>query len=169
MFDTLFIMGAQNSFLSKRGSAYLGEKSDVLKIRLIDYLSNFSGKKIFFREKRAKSDSFFTTNKTHSIVNTYDFPVLSSLKRYADIFYDKGKYSAFFGTGLDIYLERLKTKSIGLIGLETHTSILYTAEELRNRDCDVTVIEPCTASTDDYMHYNAISLMVNSLGVSIGE
>lgn len=162
------IMNPQNSWFSPIGGVYMGEKSEILKIRIADYLSGFPGKKLFFREKHSVEDKFFSCDKTHSIANTEEFKIEESLKSYADLFYDKTRYSGFFNTNLENFLKTEKINHVGLMGVETHTSILFTAEELRNQGYNVTVIEPCTMSRDDFMHGYAISLMVNFLGVHIG-
>jgi nicotinamidase-related amidase len=162
-------MCPQNSFLDPKGSVYMGEKAENLKVRLIDYISTYSGVKIFFREKHAEQDTFFVTDKTHSIANTYDYAVCDCFKNMANLFYDKIRYSGFYGTDFDTYLKREHVQSLFLAGVETHTSILFTAEELRNRGIEVNLLEPLTASRDDYMHDAAISLMVNCLGVKIGH
>lgn len=165
MNEPILVMCPQNSFFDPKGSIYTGDKSEILKIRLIDYLKEYKGKKIFFREKRALSDTFFANDVTHSIVNTFDYRICDCFSPFADLIYDKTRYSGFFNTELDLFLRKGNVKSVFLIGIETQTSILYTAEELKNRNVDVTIIEPLTASRDDYMHNVAMSLMINSLGV----
>ena len=70
--NILFVMNPQNSFLSKDGSVYMGEKAEILKVRLVDYLSTYPGKKIFFREVHAMDDVFFSNDRTHSIATTLD-------------------------------------------------------------------------------------------------
>jgi len=169
MIDIIMVMNAQNSFLSEKGSIYIGEKAEILKHRMSDYLSGFSGIKLFLREKHAKEDSFFLNEKTHSIATTEDMLIHESLKKYATNFYDKTRYSAFFNTDIEPFLKREQVHNIGLMGLETHTSILFTAEELRNREYEVTIIEPCSMSIDDYMHNYALALMKNFLGVRISN
>ena len=165
--EALFLMCPQNSYFHPSGSVYMGEKAEVLKIRLFDYLARYGGMKIFFREKHVVADGFFVNDKTHSVVNTFDFLVLDEFKRYASVYYDKNRYSGFFDTGLDALVKKEKISSVVLMGVETHTSVLFTAEELRNRSIDVSVIEPLTASRDDFMHSTAISVMNNFLGVRI--
>lgn len=166
--DLIIVLNPQNSWFSPAGNVYMGEKAEILKIRIADYLSGFAGKKLFFREKHSVEDKFFVSEKTHSITTTEDFQIEASLKPYANFFYDKTRYSAFFKTDLDNFLKSEKIKHVGLMGVETHTSVLFTAEDLRNLGYDVTVVEPCTMSRDDYMHGCAISLMANFLGVYIG-
>jgi nicotinamidase-related amidase len=165
--EILLVMCPQNSFFDPKGSVYMGEKAETLKIRLEDYMSSFSGKKIFFREKHGEADDFFLNDKTHSIVNSFDFNVYEKFKKYADIFYDKTKYSAIFNTGFEIFLKKEKISLVTIVGVETHTSVLFTAEEVRNRGIEVSIIEPLVASRDEYMHGCAITLMTNYLGIRI--
>ena len=165
--DILLVMCPQNSFLSPKGSVYLGEKADILRVRLADYLGTFPNTKVFLQEKHATQDSFFITDKTHSIATSEDYQVHPDLKKYADFFTDKIRYDAFFGTQFDGFLRQKNVHHVGLVGLETHTSILFTAEELRNRGFEVTVVEPCTASREEELHGFAISLMRHWLGVRI--
>ena len=165
--DVLLVMNPQNSFLSEKGSVYMGEKAEILKIRLNDYLGCFTKKKIFIREKHTIEDRFFISDKTHSITNTEDFNICESLKKYADYNIDKTRYSALYETSLKQLLLQLRVKDIGIVGVETHTSILFTAEDLRNLLFEVSIIEPCIMSRDNYLHDYAINLMRHYLGVRI--
>lgn len=165
--EILIVMCPQNSFFDPKGSIYLGDKAENLKVRLIDYLSDFQGKRVFFREKHAEADDFFINDRTHSLVNSFDFNVVEDLRKYANISFDKTRYSGFFGTNFEALLKKDKVTSVVIVGVETHTSILFTAEEIRNRDIEVNIIEPLIASRDDFLHDNALSLMVNYLGIKI--
>lgn len=167
--EAMFVMNPQNSFFSPQGSVYMGEKAEILKVRMADYLSSFNGERVFFREKHAVEDTFFITDKTHSVAITQDYQVCDYLKPHANKFMDNIRYNAFFMTTLDSYLARLKVQSIGIMGVETHAAVLFTSEELRNRGYEVTVIEPCTMSRDDFLHDYAITLMRNALGIRIGQ
>lgn len=167
--EIMFVFCPQNSYLNPGGSVYMGEQAEILKVRLVDYLSHYHGKTLFFREKRAESDDFFCNDKTHSIVNSFDYHICEELKPHAHTIIDKIRYNAFFETDLEGFLKREKINSVLISGLETQTSILFTAEELRNRGYNVTVIEPLVVSRDVYMHQTSISLMANYLGVKIYE
>jgi nicotinamidase-related amidase len=165
--DILLVMNPQNSFLDEKGSVYMGEKAEILKVRIADFLSKFQGVKIFFREAHPTEDSFFLMDKTHSVTNTYDFGVVDCLKKYANEYWDKIRYNAFYSNALESFLMRRRVKHIGILGVETHTSVLFTAESARNRDYEVSVIEACTMARDDYFHNAAISIMKNFLGARI--
>jgi nicotinamidase-related amidase len=161
--EIIVVMCPQNSFLDPKGSLYMGEKAEILKVRLIDYLSEFKGKKIFFREKHAEADTFFSNDRTHSV----DYNICDCFKGCADLFFDKIRYSGFYETSFDVFLKQNHVQSVILAGVETHTSILFTSEELRNRRVDVTILEPLTLARDGYMHCAALSLMINNLGVRV--
>jgi nicotinamidase-related amidase len=165
--EMIVVMCPQNSFLDPKGSVYMGEKAEVLKVRLVDYLSGYGGKRVFFREKHAESDTFFSSDRTHSVANTYDYNVCNCFKGLADLFFDKIRYSGFYETGFDVMLKQNHIQNVILAGVETHTSLLFTSEEFRNRGMSVILLEPLTASRDDYMHSVAITLMANNLGVKI--
>lgn len=167
--DILLVLNPQNSFLSKKGAVYMGEKAEILKVRLKDYLNSYTGTKVFIRESHAMEDDFFVADKTHSIANSGDFHIHKALKRYADIVENKIRYSALFETEILEELKLKRVKHVGLVGIETHTSVLFTAEDLRNRDYEVTVIEPCVMARDDYMHSYGITLMRHFLGVRITD
>jgi len=168
MTDIAFIMNAQNSYLSPKGSVYLGERAEVLKIRLADWLSDCGMQRVFFREKRSIQDSFYRNDVTHSIATTEDFSICPELLKFADVIYDKIRYSAFYETGLDSFIKREGLRTAVILGLETHTSILFSVEEFRNRGYEVRVIEPCTMSRDDYLHGWAIAVMQSCLGAGVG-
>ena len=165
--DVLLVMNPQNSFLDTQGSVYMGAKAEILKVRLIDLLCSFPKTKIFFREKHSTEDTFFVGDKTHSIATTFDYEVYEGLRKFSNLFIDKTRYNALHNTQLEARLKQMNIKRVGLIGVETHTSILFTAEELRSRDYEVTVIEPCVMSRDDYFHGYAINVMRHFLGVRI--
>jgi nicotinamidase-related amidase len=161
------VMCPQNSFFDPSGSVYLGPKTIDLKLRLQDYMSTFSGMKIIFREIHSESDKFFSKDKTHSIANTSDSLIIPELKKYASICCNKTRYNAFYDTDLDSILKQNKAKSVLVAGVETHTSVLFTVEELLNRSYEVSIIEPLLGARDEYFHSCAISLMVDQLGVNV--
>ena len=167
--DMIVALNLQNSFLDKSGSVYMGEKAEILKVRLKDYFSGMSCPKVFVRETHAKQDDFFITDKTHSVVTTPDHEIHIDLKKYVDLKENKSRYCALYKTKLESQLQNHKTKTVFLVGLETHTSVLFTANSLRNRGYEVIVVEPCVMSREDYLHGAAIDIMRNALGVRVTD
>lgn len=60
----------------------------------------------------------------------------------------KRRYSAFFGTDLDLLLKNLSTETVILTGVMTEICILCSAFEAFNRDYRVVVVKDCTAGRD---------------------
>ncbi len=77
------------------------------------------------------------------------------------------RFNAFYKTMLEAELVRLNPDKVTLIGVNTNDSILFTAEELRNRGYNTNIIEPLTASEDGYLQSLGVVLLKNLLGVDV--
>ena len=60
----------------------------------------------------------------------------------------KRRYSAFYGTDLDLLLKNLKVETVILTGVMTEICVLCSAFEAFNRDYRVIVVKDCTAGRD---------------------
>ena len=169
MSDVVIGMSLQKSYFNKDGAQYLGESAETLKIRLKEYFNLIDNKHIvyFTREIHATSDSFYRITRSHAIVGSSDVEIVESLKPYPKFMINTSRYSALFMTPLEAELKKTGAKRIYLVGVETHTNVLFTAEELRNRGYEVTVYEPLVASCDSYMHAAGINLLSNVLSVDV--
>lgn len=67
--------------------------------------------------------------------------------------------SAFFGTDLDVQLQKQRIRRLTLVGLETHTTILLTAADALARGYEVVVPDPCVAARDVAAHEAALRLL----------
>lgn len=161
----------QKAYFNKSGSMYYGEKSDILKVRIESYLKSLNNNSIVYgiREIHESCDTFYRTTKTHSIVGSLDIEIPEVFKPYIKMIINSDRYNAFYGTPLDSEIHKIKPENICIIGVETHTHILFNAEECRNRGYEVTVLEPLIMSEDEYMHSASISLMRNCLSVNIEQ
>ena len=68
----------------------------------------------------------------------------------------KNAPSAFFDTDLDASLRELKVRRLTLVGLETHTSVLFTAADAVARGLQVVVPDPCVCSSSPEDHRFAL-------------
>lgn len=167
--DVVIGLSLQKSYFSKDGAQYLGENADNLKIRLKEYFSLIDTKYMVFftREIHQTSDSFYRSTRSHAIVGSSDIEIVENLKPYPKFMFNTSRYNSFFMTPLESELKKTGAKRVYLVGVETHTNILFTAEELRNRGYEVTVYEPLVASLDSYMHAAGINLLSNVLSVDV--
>lgn len=170
--NIVLAFGLQKTYLHRDGSVSLGDNEEVYKYRLKDYLSSLNqeaNKLYLIREIHAPSDQFFCRDRTHSLVGSRDIEIPEIFKQYFKIIINTTRYNALYKTPLESEIYKIDPEKIILIGFETHTNVLFTAEELRNRNYNVSVIEPLVMSRDITLHTTAISLMSDALSVSINQ
>lgn len=170
MDKAVIVCGLQKSYIHPEGTCYLGDRVKDFEVRWVDYLKEARSKKykIFFTREIHNSDGgFYREGQTHSLVGTLDVEIPEKFKPYIDYIVNVNRFNAFYETGLGSEIYKLKPKEVIIFGVETHTNILFTAEEFRNRSYDVTIIEHLTTSSDDYLHALGITLLSNVLSVNI--
>jgi ureidoacrylate peracid hydrolase len=69
----------------------------------------------------------------------------------------KRRYSAFFGTELDILLRNLGTQRLILAGVATNVCVETTARDACMRDFDVVVVRECVAAYSEAAHNAALA------------
>ncbi|HZK17789.1 MAG TPA: isochorismatase family cysteine hydrolase, partial [Clostridia bacterium] len=79
----------------------------------------------------------------------------------------KSRYSSFHNTNLDDLLRELQPTEIHIVGVCTNICVLYTVEELCNRDYKTLVYKEGVASFDADAHLWAIKQMENVLGAKV--
>jgi nicotinamidase-related amidase len=67
--------------------------------------------------------------------------------------------SAFYGTELELLLQKKRIRRLTLVGLETHTTILLTAADALARGYEVVVPDPCVLARDLDAHRAALRLL----------
>ncbi len=76
----------------------------------------------------------------------------------------KRRYSAFFGTELDILLRNLGTKKLILAGVATNVCVETTARDACMRDFDVVVVRECVAAYSEAAHNAALANIDHHFG-----
>jgi nicotinamidase-related amidase len=140
--------GLQKTYLHKEGTCYVGD-------RIKDYEPRWLS---FLKEAKSKKHKIFFTREIHNA---------EKFKSYIDYIINVNRYNAFYETALGSEVHKIKPREVIIFGLETHTNVLFTAEEFRNRGYDVTLLEPLTTASDDYLHALGVTLLSNSLSVNI--
>jgi nicotinamidase-related amidase len=162
--------GLQKTYLHKEGTCYVGDRIKDYEPRWLSFLKEAKSKKhkIFFtREIHNADDGFYKGCRTHSLVGSLDIQIPEKFKSYIDYIINVNRYNAFYETALGSEVHKIKPREVIIFGLETHTNVLFTAEEFRNRGYDVTLLEPLTTASDDYLHALGVTLLSNSLSVNI--
>lgn len=167
--DIVLGLSLQKSYFDRNRLQYIGEGGEVLLIRLEAFFDRIKDKYgiYFTREIHHTNNSFFRETPSHALVGTQDIEIVDNLKKYPKCMINTHRYNSFYSTTLDKEIQRVGAKRVYMVGVETHTNILFTAEELRNRGYEVTVYEPLVLSQDMYMHAAGINLLSNVLSVDV--
>jgi nicotinamidase-related amidase len=117
---------------------------------------------IFTQDWHRKDDVEFRIWPQHCVMNTKGAEVIDELDPSENDYYiKKRRYSAFFGTDLDLLLRELGIKKLFICGVATNICVLHTAGDAVLRGYDVTVIKDCTAALSDYEYEYGLRHMEN--------
>jgi nicotinamidase-related amidase len=79
----------------------------------------------------------------------------------------KKRYSAFYGTNLDVILDGLACKRIIVAGVNTHACVRATVIDAYQRDYDVLLAKECIDSHDEQHHSISMRYMDGKLGIAM--
>src|SRR5690606_7700635 len=113
-------------------------------------------------------DSEFQMFTPHCISGTCGCEVVEGIEAQPeDKVVKKRRYSAFFGTDLDIYLREKGVEELYLVGVCTNICVLYTAADARNLGYSVKIFRDGVASFDDQAHEFALAEAERTLGCQV--
>ena len=168
--NLVIVHNPQWAYFNSKGSSYLGEKAQELKVSIKEWIESLDkeGTLVFYtRDVRSIDDDFYSSNNTMCEVGSDDVRLQESLRGLENTIINTARPDATFRTPLLAMVSKYKIHKVFLVGVETHLSVLMTAHSLRNLGFDVSVVEPLTLSSDEYLHNAAIAIMADGLGVEI--
>lgn len=123
---------------------------------------------IYICDNHEVDDKEFDMFPPHCIKETDGSNIIEDLDvKEEDKIICKRRYSAFFGTDLDLYLREKKIREIYIVGVCTNICVLYTSADARNIDYDVNVYSEGVASFDKEAHKFALKEMGTTLGCTV--
>lgn len=170
MKDLILACGLQKAYFSKKGRRYYGDEVEVLKERLLDFFRSFSRSSVaiyLLREVHQTNDKFYAGTSSYGLVGTTDIEIPEAFKGYTDLIINTSRPNGFYRTPLESELYKLKPQKIIVVGVEAHTNVLFTVEELRNREYEVTVPEALVLSEDEYLKNLSINILTNVLSADV--
>ncbi|MBO3803599.1 MAG: cysteine hydrolase [Candidatus Brockarchaeota archaeon] len=106
----------------------------------------------------------------HALAGTEGAEVVEELKPLrGDYIIQKRRYSAFFGTCLDLLLRELEVDTLVLVGLVTNVCIQNTAGDAFFRGYRVIVPEDCVGAASEEDHRSGIDYMRKIYGCEIAR
>ncbi|HSW36446.1 MAG TPA: isochorismatase family cysteine hydrolase [Candidatus Limnocylindrales bacterium] len=167
----LLIVDMVVDFIDKKGALYIGPGAEdvvlAIKSRLDEYRS--AGELVIFLcDRHVYDDQEFTMFPPHSLEGTEGSEIVPELAPLPGerIIY-KRRFSAFFGTDLDLTLREKGISDLELVGVVTNICILYTAAQARMLSYRVTVPIDAVTSFDQDAHRFALQEMGKTLGVTL--
>ena len=113
-------------------------------------------------------DEEFEIWPQHALVGTEGAEIIEELKPVnGDYVLQKRRYSAFFGTYLDLLLRELKVDTLVLVGLVTNVCIQNTAGDAFFRGYGIIVPEDCVEAVSEEAQKAGIGYMKTIYGCKI--
>jgi nicotinamidase/pyrazinamidase len=170
--DLLVVVDMLRGFLEKGRPLDCGDSARDIIPFVRDRVAAYhdAGKPIIFvADNHAPDDAEFERFPPHCVAGTEEADVIAALAEWAtpDRMVAKTRYSAFFGTDLEKRIRKIAPSLVEVVGVCTNICVLYTVEELRNRDIKTMVPGRGVASFDQEAHAFALGQMETILGARI--
>lgn len=170
MAKALLVIDMLKDFLDKDGALCIGDTKDIVRnvsARVNEWRAS-GNPVIYIMDRHLPQDAEFNMFPPHCLVGEKGGEIIDELApKDGDLKISKRRYSAFFGTDLDLTLRELNVTELELAGVCTQICVLYTAADARMLNYDVTVRRECVASFDPEAHEFALKEMERTLGVKV--
>jgi len=168
--QALVVVDMQKDFCYPDGALFVGNHvRDIFEpLRKVIDSARTKMPVIFTQDWHRSDDSEFKIWPPHCIMNTKGAEVIDELNPQKEDYYvKKRRYSAFYGTDLDLTLRELGVEKLYITGVVTNICVLHTASDAVLRNYSVAVIKDCTTALNDYDYEYAIKHMRDVLKAEI--
>jgi len=137
--------------------------------RLLDFARKKGIPVIYANDTHLPSvDKEFDIWPPHAVVGTKGAEVIDELKpAKGDYIVQKRRYSAFYGTDLDLLLRELHVDTLILVGLVTNVCIQHTAADAFFRGYQIIVPEDCVETLTEETQKSGIEYLKTIYGCEI--
>lgn len=170
MKKALLVIDMLNDFINEKGSLYVGQAPELVKniAKRIEEHRKDGNPIIYIMDNHLEDDKEFEMFPSHCLAGQWGSEIIPELApKKGDYLISKRRYSAFFGTDLDLTLRELDIKEIEMVGVCTQICLLYTGADARMRNYEVLVQKDSVASFDPEAHKFALKEMETTLGVKV--
>lgn len=161
--EALIVVDMQKDFCYKDGALYIPNAESIFDTtaRVVKTAREHIPI-IFTQDWHREDDVEFKIWPKHCVMETTGAEIIDELEAQdKDYYIKKRRYSAFFGTDLDLLLRELGIKKLYICGVATNICVLHTAGDAVLRGYEVTVIKDCTKALSDYEYEYGIKHMEN--------
>jgi nicotinamidase-related amidase len=166
----LLVIDMLNDFVKEKGTLVVpgaNEKLPQFKKR-VDEAREKGEIVIYVCDNHRPDDPEFEKWPPHCVEGTWGAQVVDELNPQENDFkVRKRRYSAFFGTDLDLLLKELGVETLVLTGLVTNICVMCTAIDAAMRGYKLEVVKDCVVALDEEMNKFALKEMEEVLGAKI--
>jgi nicotinamidase/pyrazinamidase len=164
----LLVIDMLKDFIDEKGALSVGPVGEKIIPFVKEKIEDFRQKGnpiIFICDNHEKDDKEFDMFPAHCIAQTAGAEIIEDVDvKPEDKLIRKRRYSAFFGTDLDLYLREKAVDELYLVGVCTNICVLYTAADARNLAYKVNIYKEGVASFNEEAHEFALKEAENTLG-----
>ncbi len=173
MVEALLVIDMLNDFVHPEGVLFVGKQVEGV-IHFIGELlerKRTAGVPIFYIcDAHRPDDREFALFPPHCVEGSWGSKVIAELAPHKeDIIISKRRFSAFFGTPLDLFLREMGITTLELVGVCTNICVLYTCACARMNNYLVRVYREGVTSFDLEAHAWALREMTNTLRAEVIE
>lgn len=169
--EVLLVIDMVNDFVDEEGALYCGNTVRDILPRAAERIQVAREKGvpvIYIRDHHREEDAEFEVFEPHCLPGTPGAQIHRDLQpRAGEPVIDKRRYSAFYGTDLDLLLREMGVTHLNLVGVCTNICVMYTACAARMRNYAVTVFADSVTSFDPDAHRFALREMEETLGCEV--
>ena len=167
----LLVIDMLNDFIDPEGALYIGPVAKELTRAVKERLEHYRAEAlpvIFICDRHHADDREFDMFAPHALSGEAGGEIVDLLQpAEGEKVIFKRRYSAFFGTDLDLTLRELNINELELCGCVTNICVLYTAADARMLTYQVTIHKEAVNGFDAAAHLFALGEMQKTLGVNI--
>lgn len=167
----LLVIDMLHDFIDEQGALSVGPAGKALIPFINEKIAEFRQRNypvIFICDNHEADDSEFDMFPPHCIAGTPGSKIIQDIDyQPGDKVIKKRRYSAFFGTDLDLSLRERGVDELYLVGVCTNICVLYTAADARNLGYKVKVYKEGVASFDAVAHDFALQEVASTLGCKV--
>lgn len=165
---TLLIIDMLKDFCTPKGALAQDEQGNTYAEPIISFVERKASEFdsiILICDSHDENDIEFERYPKHCIAGTEGAELIDELQGIEGTVVTKQRYSGFFNTDLEALVSQ--TEEFHVVGVCTNICVLYTVEELCNRDKKVVVYRKGVASFDPSAHEFALEQMESVLGAEV--
>jgi nicotinamidase-related amidase len=163
----LLVVDCLNDFLELRGALNCGDAGRTVIPQIAEEIAaaRRSGEDVIYAcDRHLPDDREFELYPPHCVQGTWGAEIVEELRpAEGERILPKRRFSAFFGTDLELALRERGIEEVRLVGVCTNICVLYTAADARMRGFEVSVPAAAVASFDEAAHENALRELTNVL------